>query len=357
MGRRIVAKFPAPIQPSRAASGRAELFDDESLAAAAVRQYRTESDKTGFVNTSLQIWLFFAALTLLLIGVDLFVLHRKPHEVSLREALLSSAGWIGVAMLFDAWIYAAHGGSAPAVDFLAAYVIEKTLSVDNVFLFILIFRSFQVPAELQHRVLYYGVVGALFLRGAFIFGGVALLAHFHFVAYLFGLFLVVAGIRMLRGPVRFGDPGQNFVVRSARRWLPVSDRFDGPRMFVRPRGAWLVTPLLLALIAVEVSDLLFAMDSVPAVLAITRDTFIAYTSNVFAILGLRSLYFALVHVLPRFRYLHQGLAAVLVFIGAKMLLSELTAIPSWVSLAGVFAILGVAAALSIMSKGKNVNGS
>lgn len=307
------------------------------------------------MTTSLQVWLAFGIGTVLLIGVDLFVLHGKPHQISLREALLSSAGWIGLALLFDGWIYVAHGGSAAAVDFLAAYVIEKSLSVDNIFLFILIFRSFQVPAKLQHRVLYYGVVGALVLRGAFIFGGVALLTHFHFVLYLFGLFLVITGIRMMWKPGRFGDPGQNFLVRSVRRWFPVTDNFEGPRLVVHRNSQWLMTPLFLALIAVEVSDLLFAVDSVPAVLAITRDTFLAYTSNVFAILGLRSMYFALAHTLPKFRYLHQGLALVLVFIGAKMLLTELVKIPSWVSLAGVCVILGVAATLSVLSPANEVS--
>ncbi|MGB8789596.1 MAG: TerC family protein [Candidatus Acidiferrales bacterium] len=293
----------------------------------------------------LHIWLIFLGGTLALLAVDLFVLHRKPHEVRLREALLASAGWISLALLFNLWIYFDRGG-VTAVDFLTAYLVEKSLSIDNVMLFVVIFRAFQIPAESQHRVLYYGVLGALLLRAAFIFGGVALIEHFHPVVYIFGGFLLAAGGRLLFQQQKLPQPDQGRVVHLAQKWFPVTQDFSGAKLFVRRAGQWLGTPLLLALIAVEISDILFAVDSVPAVLAITRDTFIAYTSNVFAILGLRSLYFALAGILPKFRYLHQGLAAILMLVGAKMLLSDFYRIPSWASLAAICGILTIAAILS-----------
>jgi len=296
-------------------------------------------------TTSLATWLLFSAVILALLFIDLFVLHRKPHEVKLREALLLSGGWIAISLLFNLWIYISRGHTA-GLDFLTAYFVEKSLSVDNIFLFIVIFRAFQIKPEAQHRVLYYGVAGALILRAAFVFGGVALLTRFHYVEYIFGGFLIVVAARMIFEKVEIDDSRPNWQVRMARKWLRVSLEDDGTRMLVQRDGKIHATALLLALIAVELSDIVFAVDSVPAVLAITRDPFIAYSSNAFAILGLRSLYFALAHILPRFRYIHQGLAAVLAFVGTKMILSENITIPNGISLAVICGILAIAAIAS-----------
>jgi tellurite resistance protein TerC len=296
-------------------------------------------------NTSLVTWLLFGAVILALLFIDLFVVHRKPHVVKLREALLVSGGWIAISLLFNVWIYFSRGRAA-GLDFLTAYFVEKSLSIDNIFLFIVIFRAFQIKAAAQHRVLYYGVLGALVLRAAFVLGGVALLARFHFLEYVFGGFLILVAARMIFETVDIEDSKPNWQVRMARKWLRVTPEDAGTKMIVRRSGKWFATPLLLALIAVELSDIIFAVDSVPAVLAITRDPFIAYSSNAFAILGLRSLYFALAHILPRFRYIHQGLAVVLAFVGTKMLLSEKLTIPNGISLAVICGILGIAALAS-----------
>jgi tellurite resistance protein TerC len=302
-------------------------------------------------NTSLATWLLFGAVILALLFVDLFVVHRKPHVVKLREALLVSGGWIAISLLFNVWIYFSRGRTA-GLDFLTAYFVEKSLSIDNIFLFIVIFRAFQIKAVAQHRVLYYGVLGALVLRAAFVLGGVALLARFHFLEYVFGGFLILVAARMIFETVDIEDSKPNWQVRMARKWLRVTPVDAGTKMIVHRSGKWFATPLLLALIAVELSDIIFAVDSVPAVLAITRDPFIAYSSNAFAILGLRSLYFALAHILPRFRYIHQGLAVVLAFVGTKMLLSEKFTIPNGVSLAVICGILGIAALASRLLPGK-----
>jgi tellurite resistance protein TerC len=296
-------------------------------------------------NTSLVTWLLFGAVILALLFIDLFVVHRKPHVVKLREALLVSGGWIAISLLFNVWIYFSRGRAA-GLDFLTAYFVEKSLSIDNIFLFIVIFRAFQIKAAAQHRVLYYGVLGALVLRAAFVLGGVALLARFHFLEYVFGGFLILVAARMIFETVDIEDSKPNWQVRMARKWLRVTPEDAGTKMIVRRSGKWFATPLLLALIAVELSDIIFAVDSVPAVLAITRDPFIAYSSNAFAILGLRSLYFALARILPRFRYIHQGLAVVLAFVGTKMLLSEKFTIPNGISLAVICGILGIAALAS-----------
>jgi len=296
-------------------------------------------------TTSLVTWLIFGAGILALLFIDLFVVHRKPHEVKLREALLVSAGWIGISLLFNLWIYLSRGRAA-GLDFLTAYFVEKSLSVDNIFLFIVIFRAFQIKAKAQHRVLYYGVLGALVLRAAFVFGGVVLLTRFHFLEYVFGGFLILVAARMAFETVDIEDSKPNWQVRMARKWLRVAPEDAGTRMMIHRNGKWFATPLLLALIAVELSDIVFAVDSVPAVLAITRDPFIAYSSNAFAILGLRSLYFALAHILPRFRYIHQGLALVLAFVGTKMVLSDRVTIPNGISLAVICGILGLAALAS-----------
>ena len=299
------------------------------------------------LGTPLHIWAVFVIVTAAALIVDLGVFHRKAHTISTREALLESAAWISVSLIFNLWVRFALGPQA-GLEFLTGYVIEKSLSVDNIFVFLLIFEAFRVPAKSQHRVLFLGVLGALVMRAAFVLAGVELLQAFHAVLYVFGALLLLTGLRMFLPVKRTLHPERNWLVRAARRIMPVVDDYDGERFLVKRAGKRSATPLFLALVAVEAMDIIFAVDSVPAVLAITRNTFIVYSSNVFAILGLRALYFALAGVLPRFRYLHQGLAAILVFVGAKMTLSEWMPIPSLISLGVVAGILSITVAASLL---------
>ena len=290
------------------------------------------------LGTPLHIWLMFGVVIVGAVAVDLGVFHRKAHQITLRQALVESAVWIALAMLFNLWVYVWRGPQV-GLEFLTGYLVEKSLSVDNIFVFILIFRAFRVPAESHHKVLYYGVVGALVLRAAFIVAGVELLRDFHIAVFLFGAILIITGIRMILPRDRVLRPEQNWLVRFARKHMPVTTEYQGQRFLVRREGKWNATPLFLALVALEAMDIVFAVDSVPAVLAITRDTFIVYSSNAFAILGLRALYFALADILPRFRFLHQGLAAILIFVGAKMVASDWFSISAGVSLCIIATIL------------------
>jgi tellurite resistance protein TerC len=299
------------------------------------------------LGTPLHIWAVFVIVTAAALIVDLGVFHRKAHTISTKEALLESAAWISVSLIFNLWVRFALGPQA-GLDFLTGYVVEKSLSVDNIFVFLVIFEAFRVPAKSQHGVLFLGVLGALVMRAAFVLAGVELLQAFHAVLYVFGALLLLTGLRMFLPIKRTLRPERNWLVRAARRIMPVADDYDGERFLVKRSGKWSATPLFLALVAVEAMDIIFAVDSVPAVLAITRNTFIVYSSNVFAILGLRALYFALAGVLPRFRFLHQGLAAILVFVGAKMTLSEWMPIPSLISLGVIAGILGATAAASLL---------
>jgi tellurite resistance protein TerC len=299
------------------------------------------------LGTPLHIWAVFVIVTAAALIVDLGVFHRKAHTISTREALLESAAWISVSLIFNLWVRFALGPQA-GLEFLTGYVIEKLLSVDNIFVFLVIFEAFRVPAKSQHRVLFLGVLGALVMRAAFVLAGVELLQAFHAVLYVFGALLLLTGLRMFLPVKRTLHPERNWLVRAARRIMPVVDDYDGERFLVKRAGKWSATPLFLALVAVEAMDIIFAVDSVPAVLAITRNTFVVYSSNVFAILGLRALYFALAGVLPQFRYLHQGLAAILVFVGAKMTLSEWMPIPSLISLGVVAGILSITVAASML---------
>jgi tellurite resistance protein TerC len=299
------------------------------------------------LGTPLHIWAVFVIVTAAALIVDLGVFHRKAHTISTREALLESAAWISVSLIFNLWVRFALGPQA-GLEFLTGYVIEKSLSVDNIFVFLVIFEAFRVPAKSQHRVLFLGVLGALVMRAAFVLAGVELLQAFHAVLYVFGALLLLTGLRMFLPVKRTLHPERNWLVRAARRIMPVVDDYDGERFLVKRAGKWSATPLFLALVAVEAMDIIFAVDSVPAVLAITRNTFVVYSSNVFAILGLRALYFALAGVLPQFRYLHQGLAAILVFVGAKMTLSEWMPIPSLISLGVVAGILSITVAASML---------
>jgi TerC family integral membrane protein len=280
-----------------------------------------------------------------MLGLDLGVFHRRAHTVKFREALAWSVMWIALAALFAVVIFFWHGRT-PALEFVTGYVIELSLSVDNLFVFLLIFRFFQVPPAHQHKVLFWGILGALVMRAAFIAAGVGLIQRFHWVIYLFGAFLVYSGIKLFFQEEAEIHPEKNPVLRLFRRWVPVTTDYEGSKFFVRRAGLY-ATPLFVVLLVVETTDLLFAVDSIPAILAITRDAFIVYTSNVFAILGLRSLYFALAGMMEMFRYLHYGLSLVLVFVGAKMLVSHYFEIPTHIALAAVAGVLALSVIASV----------
>ena len=298
----------------------------------------------------------FGSAIIIALAFDLGVLHRRPHTIGLKEALIESAAWISIALLFNLWIYYSRGPQA-GTEFLTAYLVEKSLSIDNIFVFLLIFRAFKIPSASQHRVLYYGIAGALVLRAVFILAGITLLQRFHPVVYFFGAILFITGLRMLLPRKRELHPEKTWLVRMTRRLLPVVDNYDGQNFLMRRNGKWNATPLLLALVALEAMDIIFAVDSVPAVLAITRDTFIVYSSNVFAILGLRALYFALADILPRFRFLHQGLAAVILFVGTKMVSSDHFPISEIASLAVIAGILAVTVAASLLFPRRTATGT
>lgn len=296
---------------------------------------------------SIWIWIGFNAFVLGMLALDLGVFHRQAHAVSVKEAAIWSAVWISLALAFNTGLYFFQGPQA-ALEFFTGYVIEKSLSVDNIFVFVLIFSAFSVPALYQHRVLFWGVLGALVMRCALIFAGAALLEEFHWLLYLFGAFLVFTGIKMVLPAKKEADFTQHPVLKLVRRLLPVCDRYDGERFFTRGAAGWMVTPLFLVLILVETSDLIFAVDSIPAIFAVTQDPFIIYTSNVFAILGLRSLYFLLAGMIDRFIYLKPALAAILSFVGVKMLLIDTFKIPIALSLAMILGILAVAIVASVV---------
>ena len=292
---------------------------------------------TSIANTSL--WLLFGLITLGLLALDLLVFHRKAHVVGTREALTWSVVWIAVALAFNGAIYWQFG-SERGLEFLTGYLVEKALAVDNLFVFVVVFSYFGIPAVQQHRVLFWGVIGAVVSRGLFISVGGSLLNTFHWVAYVFGALLVVTGIQFLRrSEVR---PESNPVFRMVRRIIPVTAT-NHEEFFVRHNGQLLATPLLLSLVLVEISDVVFALDSIPAVFAITSDQFIVFTSNIFAVLGMRALYSLLAEYLIRLKFLHVGLAVVLVFVGAKMVLAPFIKVPVIASLAVVVGAIGGAA--------------
>ena len=297
------------------------------------------------------IWVGFNGFVLAMLALDLGVFHRKAHVVSLKEASVWSAVWIALALVFNAGVWHLLG-QQKGVEFLTGYLIEKSLSVDNIFVFALIFSYFAVPAQYQHRVLFWGIRGALVMRAAFIAAGAALITNFHWVVYLFGAFLVITGIKMALAPDRGLEPERNPVVRLVRRLMPVTGTYHGQSFFVRQNGVRMATPLFLVLALVEATDLVFAVDSIPAIFAITTDPFIVYTSNVFAILGLRSLYFLLGGAMEKFRYLKLGLAGILVFVGAKMTLVDVYEMPVLVSLAVIASILTLAITASLLHSRK-----
>ena len=293
-------------------------------------------------------WIAFNAFVLVLLALDLGVFHRKAHAVSLKEAGAWSAVWIALALAFGAGLWHFEGRE-PALQYLAGYLIEKSLSVDNIFVIALIFTYFAVPALHQHRVLFWGILGALLMRGALIAAGSLLLERFHFLVWVFGAFLVLTGIKMALHDNRELHPERNPLVRLARKILPVTAGYEGQAFFVRKGGALWATPLFLVLLVVESMDVVFAVDSVPAIFAVTSDPFLVYTSNVFAILGLRSLYFLLAGVMDRFVYLKLGLSVILVFVGLKMALAEFVKVPVGVSLGVIGLVLLVSVAVSLLA--------
>lgn len=294
------------------------------------------------------IWGGFVAFIVALLALDLFVFHREPKEVSFKAAAWLSSFWITLGVAFGGVVWW-WKGSTSAGEYYAGYVIEKSLSMDNVFVFALIFSAFAVPAALQHRVLFWGVVGALVMRAAFIFAGVALLERFHWMVYVFGGFLVATGVKLLFTDHGKGDPHKSRVLALTRRLVPVTDDYRGHHFLVRENGVLIATPLLLVLVAVETTDLIFALDSIPAILAVTTDTFIVFSANAFAILGLRSLYFCLAGMLDRFVYLRVGLAAILVFAGGKLIWSGVAGkVPVLLSLAVILTILVVSIVASLI---------
>ncbi len=293
------------------------------------------------------LWVVFNLFVLGLLALDLGVFHRKAHAVSIREALSWSIAWITLALIFNLWIYFMWG-SEKALEFLAGYLIEKSLSVDNIFVFLVIFSYFSVPAMYQHRVLFWGILGALVMRAIFIAVGVALLTAFHWMIYLFGGFLVITGVKLLLAGDEKIDPEKNPAVRLARRLMPITKEYQGQRFFARIDGRLWATPLLLVLLVIETTDVIFAVDSIPAIFAVTMDPFIVYTSNVFAILGLRALYFLLAGIMNMFRYLKVGLAFVLCFVGVKMMIVDLFKIPIGISLGVITGILAVSIVASLL---------
>lgn len=293
------------------------------------------------------LWISFTLLVLVMLGLDLGVFHRRVHEVGVREALLWTMVWISLALVFNVAVYFWFG-SERALEFLTGYLIEKALSVDNIFVFLVLFAYFAVPPALQHRVLFWGIVGALVMRAIFILLGAALLQSFHWVIYIFGGFLVLTGVKLLLQRGSELHPERNPLFRQFRRLLPAVGDFRGSRFTVVENGKRYATPLLLVLLAIEATDIVFAVDSIPAVFAVTNDPFIVYTSNIFAILGLRALYFVLAGVMGKFHYLKVGLALVLIFVGGKMAITDLYRVPIAVSLAVVASLLAGSVVLSLL---------
>jgi tellurite resistance protein TerC len=293
------------------------------------------------------LWIGFNIFVLALLAIDLGVFHRKAHIVSVKEAAIWSAVWISLSLLFNLGLYF-WLGSEVALQFFTGYVIEKSLSVDNIFVFVLIFGAFAVPAVYQHRVLFWGILGALVMRGTLIVAGAALIEQFHWIIYVFGAFLIFTGVRMALHRDEEIHPENNPLLNILRRRLPVTETYEKDHFWVRRAGKLMITPLLLVLVLVESTDLIFAVDSIPAIFAVTTDPFIVYTSNVFAILGLRSLYFLLAGVIDKFHYLKLGLSAVLTFVGVKMVIVDFYKIPTPVSLSVIVGLLVIAVVASLV---------
>jgi TerC family integral membrane protein len=299
------------------------------------------------MSSQVWMWVAFNVFVLVMLAVDLGVVHRRSHEVKLKEALVWSGIWIALALLFALGVYSWYGPQ-PGLEFLTGYLIEKSLSVDNIFVFVLIFSYFKVPARYQHTVLFWGILGALVMRAIFIFAGIALLQQLHWILYVFGALLILTGIKMATEKDKEIHPDKNPLLKLFRRLVPVTEDYHADHFFVKQAGHYAATPLFIVLLVVETTDVIFAVDSIPAILGITMDPFLVYTSNVFAILGLRALYFALAGVVRLFHYLHYGLSAILVFVGAKMLLADVYKLPVGVALGGIAGILLIAVIASLM---------
>lgn len=304
------------------------------------------------MNETALLWTAFNIFVIAMLAIDLGIFHRKSHEVSVREALAWTAVWITLSMIFNLFVYY-YFDKEKALEFFTGYLIEKSLSVDNIFVIILIFSYFKVPSAYQHKVLFWGILGALIMRIIFILTGVELIHRFHWLIYIFGGFLVYTGIRMLTSGDLKIDLEKNPMVKLARKLMPITLSFQGDRFFVKQDGKTWATPLFLVVILIETTDLIFAVDSIPAILAISDDSFIVYTSNVFAILGLRSLYFALAGIEKYFKYLKYGLSTILVFVGIKMCLADVFKIPIEVSLIIIGFTLIIAMLSSRLFPGKN----
>ncbi|MCU7505238.1 MAG: TerC family protein [Ignavibacteria bacterium] len=291
-------------------------------------------------------WILFLVFVLIMLFLDLGVFHKTSHVVKVKEALIWSAVWIGLALLFNLGIYF-WKGEQKALEFFTGYLIEKSLSVDNIFIFVLVFSFFKVPPLYQHKVLFWGIFGALVMRVIFIFAGVALIEQFHWIIYVFGVFLIYTGIRMISEKDKEIHPEKNPVLKLAQKYIRVLPSFEEDKFFVKRNSLTYATPLFIVLLFIETTDLIFAVDSIPAILAISSDPFIVFTSNVFAILGLRSLYFALAGIIEKFVYLSYGLALILMFVGLKMLLTDVFHIPIGISLGVIALILTASIVLSL----------
>lgn len=295
-------------------------------------------------------WVAFLAFLILMLALDLGVFNRKQHEISVKEALITSAIWIFISLLFNALVYF-YWDHHKALEFFTGYLLEKSLSVDNIFVFILLFNYFDVPKKYQHKVLFWGIFGALVMRAILIFIGTALIAKFSWIIIIFGIFLIVAGLKMAFQKDEKVHPEKNPIVKFVKKFLPVTPEYHRDKFFIK-KGGLFATPLFIVLIVVETTDLIFAFDSIPAILAITYDPFIVFTSNAFAILGLRALYFALAGFMDKFQYLKVGLSVILVFIGIKMLITPLIHIPTYISLIVILLILIIAVSASMVRNKK-----
>jgi tellurite resistance protein TerC len=307
-----------------------------------------EGGQSNFVDLDVQLWQWGALLALIvvLLLVDLLVVHREAHAVSTREAAVESAVWISIGVAFSLVVLWWFGGAATG-EYVSGYLIEKSLSIDNVFVWALIMSYFRVPSKYQHRVLFWGIFGALVMRAIFIFAGVALIERFDWILYVFGAFLLFTAARMVFSDNEHVDPGKSRFLKLVNRVVPSTDRLDGPHLFTKINGRRLATPLFAVLVLVELTDVIFAVDSVPAVLAVSHEQFIVFSSNAFAILGLRALYFLLADIHNRFIYLQQGLAVILAFVGIKMIIAEWYHIPTWASLGFIGLVLAVSIGLSM----------
>jgi len=299
----------------------------------------------------LTFWIVFNAAIFILLFIDLALINRGGRVLSFKQSLFSSAIWIALALGFAAFIHQ-WMGAGKALEFVTGYLIEESLSVDNLFVFILLFKYFRVPPDQERTVLFWGIIGAMIMRGIFIFAGVSLVRRFHWILYAFGAFLVYTGLELMREDEEKVDPSRNFVLKLARRFLPITENYEGKRFFLLRDGKRFATPLFIVLLVVETTDILFATDSIPAILAISRDPFIVYTSNVFAILGLRAMFFALSGLMKLFRYLNYGLAVVLMFIGAKMLISAKYDMPTWIALLVIAMVLTISIVASVIKGAK-----